>query len=25
MEIARDKSKVYDYTIKANTVAVVSD
>lgn len=24
-EIARDKSKVYDYTLKANTVAVISD
>ncbi|MGM0508953.1 MAG: NAD(P)-dependent malic enzyme [Fusobacteriota bacterium] len=24
-EIAKDKSKVYDYTIKGNTVAVVSD
>lgn len=24
-EIAKDKSKVYDYTIKANTVAVISD
>ena len=25
MEIAKDKNKAYDYTIKANTVAVVSD
>lgn len=25
LEIARDKSKVYDYTLKANTVAVISD
>lgn len=24
-EIAKDKSKVYDYTLKANTVAVISD
>lgn len=24
-EIARDKSKAYDYTLKANTVAVISD
>lgn len=24
-EIAKDKSKVYDYTIKSNTVAVISD
>lgn len=24
-EIARDKSKVYDYTLKANTIAVISD
>jgi malate dehydrogenase (oxaloacetate-decarboxylating) len=25
MEIAKDKSKAYDYTLKANTVAVISD
>lgn len=24
-EIARDKSKVYDYTLKSNTIAVISD
>jgi malate dehydrogenase (oxaloacetate-decarboxylating) len=24
-EIFKDKSKVYDYTLKANTVAVISD
>ncbi|MDD5770351.1 MAG: NADP-dependent malic enzyme [Candidatus Gracilibacteria bacterium] len=24
-EIAKDKSKVYDYTLKANTIAVISD
>jgi len=25
LEIAKDKSKVYDYTLKANTVAIISD
>ena len=25
MEIAKDTSKVYDYTLKANTVAIISD
>ncbi len=25
LEIAKDKSKVYDYTLKANTIAVISD
>lgn len=25
LEIAKDKSKVYDYTIKSNTIAVISD
>lgn len=25
MQIAKDKSKAYDYTIKANTIAVISD
>jgi malate dehydrogenase (oxaloacetate-decarboxylating) len=24
-EIAKDKSKVYEYTMKGNTVAVISD
>jgi len=25
LEIAKDKKKVYDYTIKGNTIAVISD